>query len=421
MRHSKGFALGFPQSIRRRFLAWLLILHVAWLACPVPALPYAFGYVVGDMRQAAALSGGTACPQKTRFDASQTGAINRRWSTSLGSNPASILTTDQTPAGQLNEIEAAISETFAIWTGVAETTLVPSTLAPLMRASAQSACNSNDGLNTICLNQADPGFTTGVLAFTRVTVADEAGAQVGPGGPASTFTGQILDADILFRPADPSTSFATPSALAANQQAYDFESVLGHELGHFFGFEHSNFWSSMMFPFVPAAGQFRGPRPSPAAPDAPLADDDRTGLRVLYSDAADTTHVGTISGRILPANAISLASQPGATGIFAAQVVAIDNASGAVIAAVNSGWTCSDPGPTIFDGSYLIEKLPVGPMQSYQIYVEPFTGAEDPSDVANALANVCRNAITDPGWPANFACTVPALSTNFMARIRPPG
>jgi hypothetical protein len=91
-----------------------------------------------------------------------------------------------------------------------------------------------------------------------------------------------------------------------------------------------------------------------------------------------------------------------------------------VIAAAQTGWSCTDPGPAIFDGSYRIERLPVGPTQSYQIYVEPFAGAEDPSDVANALANLCRNASTDPGWPANAACTVPAVSTNFAARVRPP-
>lgn len=407
----------------QRFLASLLILLMSGYAAPMPALAYAFGYVVGDMRQPAALSGGTSCPQRTRFGTAVPGAINRQWSTSLGTNPVSVLTTDQTPAGQLNEVESAIVQSFGIWTGVTGTALTPSMLSPLLRTSAQTACNSNDGLNTICLNQTDPGFTTGVLAFTRVTVADVAGEQAGPGGSASSFTGQIIDADILFRPGDLSTSFATPTALAANPQAYDFESVLGHELGHFFGLEHSNVWRAMMLPFVPAAGQFLGTRPSSSAPDAPLADDDRTGLRALYPDPADSTHIGTIRGRILPANPISLASQAGTTGIFAAQVVAIDNTTGAVIAATNSGWSCADPGPSVFDGSYTIEKLPVSPTQTYQtyqIYVEPFTGAEDPSDVAGTLAKLCRNATTDPGWPGNAACVVPALSTNFAARLRPP-
>lgn len=410
----------YGASRARRTTALLLLANLCSYATPAPALAYAFGYIVGDMRQPAAESGGTACPQPTRFGTAIAGGINRQWSTSLSADPASILTQDQTSAGQLNEIESVIAQSFGIWTGVVGTTLAPSSLAPLTRTSTQAACDSSDGLDTICLNQSDPGFTTGVLAFTRVTVADISGEQLNASQPPSTFAGQILDSDILFSPGAASIVFATPAALPTNPQAYDFESVLAHELGHFFGLEHSDVWRAMMLPFVPPPGQFVGERPSVSAPDAPLADDDRTGLRVLYPDPADTTHIGVITGRILPANPLSLSAEPGTTGIFAGQAVAMDNATGEVIAAAQTGWSCTDPGPAIFDGSYRIERLPVGPTQSYQIYVEPLTGAEDPSDVANALANLCRNASTDPGWPTNAACTVPAVSTNFAVRVRAP-
>jgi hypothetical protein len=74
------------------------------------------------------------------------------------------------------------------------------------------------------------------------------------------------------------SAFATPAVLAANPQANDLESVLTHELGHFFGFEHSAAWSAMMFPFVPP-GSFHSPRPTLQTTGAPLADDDRSGLR----------------------------------------------------------------------------------------------------------------------------------------------
>jgi hypothetical protein len=62
----------------------------------------------------------------------------------------------------------------------------------------------------------------------------------------------------------------------------------------------------MMFPFAPAPGTYSGVRPSAQVPDAPLADDDRTGLRVLYRDPGDTLYVGSIQGHIIPANPISL-------------------------------------------------------------------------------------------------------------------
>jgi hypothetical protein len=198
---------------------------------------------------------------------------------------------------------------------------------------------------------------------------------------------------------------------------FDLESVLIHELGHFFGFSHSAVWGAMMYPFAPTPGQFVGNRPTQGSPDAPLSDDDRTGLRVLYPDAGDALHVGSIRGRITPANPLSLAGQPASvTGIFGAQVVAIDEASGSVAAAALSGWSCSGAGPATFDGSYALERLPVG--RSYRVFVEPLDGPVSPSHVQGATQTLCRNATTDPGWPAQFACTVPPAYTGFTTRSR---
>ena len=415
-RNSAGkiIATKFARSVLSASLAIYVIIVP-------PAQAYSFAYTVADMRLPSAQSGGNACPQADHWNSSLAGRINRRWSTSLSASPITILTQDQTVAGQLNEIEAVITQSFGVWTGVSGTTLTPASLAALSRVGTDAACSSADGLNSICFDQADPSFTTGVLAFTRVTTTDSIGDQPVPNHPPSTFAGEIVDADILLNPTNSAGAFATPAVLAANPQANDLESVLTHELGHFFGFEHTAVWSGIMFPFVPPPGAFNGPRPTSQMPDAPLSDDARTGARVLYPDPTDTTHIGTISGKILPANPLSLVGLPGVTGIFAAQVAAVDNATGAIVAATQAGWSCGNAGPPVFDGSYILQKLPVGVSQSYQIYVEPFTGPEDSSDVAGALVNLCRNGFTDANWPAQFSCTVPAVNTNFTARIRPPG
>jgi hypothetical protein len=384
--------------------------------CGIPgARGYAFDQIVPDVRQPASVSGGSACPVASH-DVIAPGAIAEQWSTVLGTNPVTILTQDQTAAGRLNEIEQVITQSLAVWAGVSGTTLVPGTFAAVTRTTVQNACGS-DGVNSICLDQADGAFTPGILAFTRVITADIIGVQVGTGAPSSQ-VGQILDADIYFDPSNSMITFATPAALAAAPAAYDFESLMIHELGHTLGFSHSAVLAAMMYPFAPAPGTFSGMRPTAQQPDAPLGDDDRTGLRVLYPSPTDTVNVGSLSGHILPANPLSLpSSPPGVTGIFGAHVVAVDAASGAVIGATLGGWSCAAPGPAQFDGTYEIGHLPVG--HSYQVYAEPLDNTVYPSLVSPAIASLCRNPTTDAGWPPQQACVVPTVNTSFTTRIRP--
>lgn len=402
------------QAKARKFIvAVLAAVYGLWFA-PL-AQAYAFNEIVPDVRQPASISGGSACPVKSHQLAAA-GSISERWSTALGTNPVTIITLDQTAAGRLNEIEQVITTALGVWTGVSGTTLLPGSLAPLTRVSAATSCGS-DGVNSICFDQPDMAFTPGVLAFTRVITADKIGAQLGS-GPAATQLGQILDADIYFNPGDSRVTFATPAALGANQAAYDLESVLTHELGHLFGFSHSAVWNAMMYPFAPAPGTFTGTRPSAQQPDAPLGDDDRTGLRVLYPDPADTLHIGSIAGRIVPANTLSLPSAPpGVTGIFGSHVVVVDATSGAVIGATLGGWSCVAPGPAHFDGSYEIDRLPVG--RSYTVYAEALNGVVDPSQISNATATLCRNSTTDPDWPPLQGCVVPEVNVSFTTRTRP--
>jgi len=410
-------------NLRRKFrnattvaVACLFLLQIT-AACTGA---YDLGTIVADMNQAAGQSGGTSCPQLTRFDVSTPGSINRQWSTSLGASPVTILTADQSPEGQQIEIQAMIQESLSVWTGVSGTLLAPSTLGGLQQTSTTDACLSSDSLNTLCFNQNDPGFALGVLAFTRVVSADTIGEQLSSAGPPSTFVGQILDADTLFLPGNANVTFATPAALPLYPNAYDLESIVTHELGHSFGFNHSGVWRAMMFPFAPPPGQITATRPTADAPDAPLSDDDRTGLRVLYPDPSDSMHIGAIRGRILPANPLVLPISPaGVTGIFPAQVVALDNATGTVAAAVLAGWSCGDPGPAQFDGAYSLQRLKVGASQNYEIYAEPMDGPVVLGNVIYNLTSLCRNSATDPGWPAQFACTVPASAPPFSARIRP--
>ena len=366
------------------------------------------------MLSTVSISGGSACPVRLHIRAVAS-ARAVQWSTALGTNPLTIITQDQTPNGRLTEIEQVITQSVGVWSGVNGSTL-QSVPAAVSRTTSQNTCGP-DGVNSICFNQADLAFTPGVLAFTRVITADRIGVQFGSGAPSSE-VGEILDADIYFNPSDSRTSYATPLALPGTPSAYDMESILTHEMGHALGFSHSAVWSAMMFPFAPTVDTFSGTRPSLGQPDAPLGEDDRTGLRVLYPDPSDTLRVGAIRGHILNANPLSLpASPPGVTGVFGSHVVAVDTASGAVVGATIGGWSCSNPGPAQFDGSYAIERLSTG--SSYQVYAEPLNGAVDPSQISNATASVCRNSTSDPDWPSLQGCVVPPVDISFTVRTRP--
>ena len=405
-----------PAKIRTSFHRFsCALLSAFYLAATArSAAGYAFNQIIPDLRQPFALSGGSACPVRAH-QLTAPSAISLRWSTALGTNPISILTQNQTTAARLTEIEQVITQSLATWTNVPGTTLTPTTIAQPQRVATQNACGS-DGLNSICFDQADMAFTPGVLAFTRVITSDALGEQLGS-RPAATQLGQILDADIYFSPGDAQVSFATPAALPASPKSYDLQSILTHELGHSLGFSHSAVWSSMMYPYAPAPGTFNGLRSTTQQLDAPLADDDRTGLRILYPDPTDTVNIGMISGRVLPANPLSLPlSPPGVTGIFGAHVVAVDQSTGAVIAATIAGWSCSAAGPTQFDGSYELDHLPIN--RSYTVYAEPLNGVVAPAQITPAIATLCRNPTTDPGWPPLQACVVPAANTSFTTRSR---
>ena len=370
---------------------------------PLPG--YVLNYQIADP-QNPGNAGVSLCPLPTRVDPEQPGGVDRRWDTTLGAN---LLTTPGYAGGAQAEVQAVILESYAAWTGVAGNGLTPSSYAALEQTSGGTSCTPTDGLNTICFAQAD-SFATGVLAFTRVVTADAVGQTLG--AKTAAFVGEILDADVELNPA---VTLATPGALAANPAAYDLESILIHELGHTLGFAESPVAGAAMFPFAPAPGAYRGTRPTPAAPDAPLADDDRAGMRVLYPDG---TGFGAVSGRILPVNPFSLAALPATapgmyvTGYYGAHVVAVDTETGQVVAGALGGWSCDSASQqTTFDGSYQIGGLPLG--RSYSIYAEPLTGPVSPGVLAGPLVTQpCR------AGSAN-ACTPPEANTLFSERVRP--
>ncbi len=400
----------------RRQRAWLAIFM--WILASAGARS-ARSYIVETTVPATA-----GCPASDRWNVSSSTPLQLQWSTSLPYPPVVITTAANGTPQQISEIGAVIQASLSAWTGVASTAVNPSVTPGIVSAvgqtGVQDACTNDagtnvDGVNTVCFNQSSDAFTFGVLGFTRVVTANAPGVSVGSSPPAA-FAGQILDADTLFNNSGQVT-FATPSALSSSPGSYDLESLLTHELGNYFGLDNSAVRRAIMYPFAPPPGAYIGNRPTASAPDGQLADDDRTGLRVLYPDPADTTYAGTIRGQILPANPFALAifpaTSPGAavTGIFGTQVVAENADTGAIVAAAMGGWSCnaSNPVPQ-FDGTYEIDRLPVG--INYTVYVEPLDDLATSEDFYETSNGICSAN-------GSVRCAAPAANTNFTTRVQP--
>jgi hypothetical protein len=402
----------------RGTLAWSI--GIAALAV-ASAWPVARSYVVETTVPAA-----QACPAPDQWNLSSASPTQLQWSTSLASAQQILTVAPLGSAAQLTEIQSVIQTALNAWTGVDSTSanpnVVPGVVGAIGTTSTVDACTADDGsgadgVNTICFNQSSEDFTIGVLAFTRTITANAPGVSLGASGP-SAFAGQLLDSDTLFNNTG-QVNFATPGVILTPQGvgSYDLASLLTHELGHYFGLDHSAVRRAIMFPFAPPPGTMIGTLPTPAAPDSQLADDDRTGMRVLYPNPAETVYLGTITGHVIPANPFALAifapPAPGqtVTGIFGTQVVALDADTGATYAATLGGWSCNSSNPVVaFDGSYRIERLPLG--RNFIVYAEPLDGLATGQSFYETANGLCGESQPNP-------CTPPAVNTNFTTRIMP--
>jgi hypothetical protein len=99
------------------------------------------------------------------------------------------------------------------------------------------------------------------------------------------------------------------------------------------------------------------------------------------------------------------------TGMVGAHVVAVDADTGSVIAGTLGGWSCNAASPpTQFDGSFDLERLPVG--HSYNLYAEPLVGLAVPGDFSSVFTGLCSSSVAP-------TCTPPPVNANDNVRILP--
>jgi hypothetical protein len=260
-------------------------------------------------------------------------------------------------------VSTVITNSFATWIASPNTTL-PVTQGANSTVGNESSSPSN--INLICFVCSDVQFGgTETLAETITTTADAAGQSDGHGG-TTQFAGQIIKADIAF---NPGVQFNTGGSGGTGQ---DMQTVATHEIGHFFGLDHSAITRAVMYPF---------------APDVltTLSYDDVAGISSLYPKNPTDVTTGTISGTVTL----------NGTAVFGAHVYANSTTAANPLSAFTTVRKTPVGTLTLPDGTYSITV----PADSYLVISEPLDLPASDSDVS---------------WASEFGKS--AVQTNFTTR-----
>ena len=259
-------------------------------------------------------------------------------------------------------VTTIIQNSFAAWINAPNTAL-PATQGP--NSSLTQETNSPNNVNLICFVCSDVSFGgTETLAETITTTADAVGQNDFHGG-TSQFAGQILKADIVFNPA---VQFDRGGG-----SGQDLQTVATHEIGHFFGLDHSAVTRATMFPFAPNVLHT-------------LSYDDVAGISSLYPQSAPDVATGSITGTV----------RLGGSGVFGAHVFASSTTSASPFSAFPNVRKTPIGTLTLTDGSYAITGVPA---DTYVVIAEPLDQPVSDSDVS---------------WASEFGKS--AVQTNFTTR-----
>lgn len=233
--------------------------------------------------------------------------------------------------------QAALTAAMNTWNSVASTTarFLPLDVRP-------NKAFAGDGQNSLSFEDSEE---------TRSVV----GSAIAITGVITRYDGSIVDTDIYF---SPSYTFSTTRFVGS----IDLQEIATHELGHALGAQHSNLFSSTMFPFADFEQTFR----------RQLSDDDIAFVCSVYPLAPPNSAFGTISGKV---------TFDTGGPVRGAAVVAVDADRGVIVSAITR----------LGDGQYTMAGLPPG---NYHIHAEPIGGLIQPSNLGLGAAQV------DLGWPA---------------------
>jgi Matrixin len=325
-------------SRSHRALLWnaaSLLLVIAILLVARPASSY--------LQQ---IQGSAAAPANIRWDFT---AFPVQWSV----NP-------DTSAAKISGDRAAadvITESFQTWLSA------PNIALSASRGSDSSVtANKLDGVNLICfVCEGDFNKDSSTLAVTLIFTADVAGQDDHHGG-RSRFPGQIVDADILF---NPQVTFSTNQG-GPPANVTDLQTVATHEIGHFFGMDHSGVVRAMMFPFAPDV-------------ERTLSYDDVAGLAQIYPKSTPDVATGVITGSVR----LTDGSPVFGAHVFANSATSADPFHGALRKTPIGAMTLTD-------GTYRIAGVPP---DSYTVAAEPFDQPVTNQDIAGFAKTFGRSSV----------------------------
>jgi hypothetical protein len=255
------------------------------------------------------------------------------WNENYTSTPANV-----TENGSGVTTSVVLTNAFSTWSSAQSPSGQTATAITFSFGSASTSFPQGPTID--CQNVigfADPtagDFPSGVIAFASIgTVTNPNTSPVNFNCGSNTGTCSIspgvciIDVDIMF---NPGFTFATSGATGSQ---FDLQSVATHEIGHLMGLDHSNIAHAVMYPYGDT---------SSIGVHTSLWIDDIVGAGHLYPGP------GTADG-----NGIEGMVTLGGTGVYGADVEAIDATTGDVITE-----TLTDPDGNyhlrVYDGTYYV-------------------------------------------------------------------
>jgi hypothetical protein len=241
--------------------------------------------------------------------------------------------------GTQTDLRNAAVASFNTWKAVPNVSNIVSGITEGPDSNVTDEKTPHPNVDLVCFVCTGADFTSdGTLAVTLTTSQIQGSQSV------------ITQADIIFNPnpsgmcfvATPVSGGTLPPCPNPSDSAQDLQTVLTHEIGHFFGLDHSAVVAATMFPFAPTVRET-------------LSYDDVAGISNTYP-GPQIVPVGSISGTVTLSGA----------GVFGAHVFASSTTTTTpyppTIRKSPIG-TLTQPG-----GTYTINGLPV---DSYTVHAEP--------------------------------------------------